>query len=125
VFRRRHNRRLRPPEVGAPSTSECGRPSESRSGREEGASGRVHALRLPAVQLGPHGGRSHEPTLKIALAIPSKVSFNPPVQFDLVVQRAEDAGDGLLRSQRWTRYRDFGKSAKVDLLRNANPGALP
>ncbi len=57
--------------------------------------GRVHALRLPPIHLGPHGVEVHEPTLEDRLHHRLQRLIHPPVEFDLVVQRPEDCGQWL------------------------------
>ena len=63
---------------------------------EEGGGGGVHAGGLAAVGFGPHGVEVDKPTLEDRPGHRFERLIHPPVQLDLVVQRAEDVGDGLL-----------------------------
>jgi hypothetical protein len=72
----------------------------------------VHAIRLTAFGLGADGVEVHEPRLEQRPRHCLQCLVHLPVQLDLVVQRAEDVGDGALFGQwgnyKWTCCQDGG-----------------
>ena len=65
-------------------------------GGEEGGGGGVEAGGLAAVEFGADGVEIHEPALEQRPRHRLQRRVHPPVQLDLVVQRAEDVRDGFL-----------------------------
>ena len=63
----------------------------------------IHPHRFPAVHLGPHGVEVDEPALEDRPCHPLQRFVHLPVQLNLVVQRAENAGDGVLSRLRGNR----------------------
>ena len=58
---------------------------------------------VAAFGLGADGVEVHEPRLEERPRHRLQRLVHPPVQLDLVVQRAEDVGDGALFVERWKR----------------------
>src|SRR6185369_12609760 len=68
---------------------------------EEGGGGGVEAGGRAEIELGADGVEIDEPGLEEGPRHRLQRLVHPPVQLDLVVERAEGAGDGALLMKRW------------------------
>ena len=80
--------------------------------REEGGGGGVHSGGLAAFGFGADGVEVHEPALEERPRHLLQRLAHPPVQLDLVVQRAEDVGNALLLGEGWEVKRERFDSSR-------------
>ena len=87
--------------------------------REECRRIRVHAPGLTALRLRPYRVEVHEPRLEQRPRHRFQRLVHPPVQLNLVVERAQNGGDGVLLVTAGEVHHQLSGSADIEVLLNS------